>query len=80
MRVLTPALFLLGETLFRVRMIGSANGKRVATIVVLALLWPLAGSVSALVLTAIVAAVLTALALWEYEPLQVGRRPRAATG
>ncbi|MEP6952695.1 MAG: low temperature requirement protein A [Solirubrobacteraceae bacterium] len=75
-----PALFLFGETLFRVRMIGSANGKRVATIVVLALLWPLAGSVSALVLTAIVAAVLTALALWEYEPLQVGRRPRAATG
>ena len=65
-----PALFLLGETLFRVRMIGSANRKRVTAIVVLALLWPLAGSVSALALTAIVAGVLTALALWEYEPLR----------
>jgi hypothetical protein len=32
--------------------------------------------VSALALTAIVAGVLTALALWEYEPL----RARAATG
>jgi low temperature requirement protein LtrA len=74
-----PMLFLLGETLFRVRMIGSANRKRLTAIVVLALLWPLAGSVSALALTAIVAAVLTALALWEYEPLQA-RRPRPATG
>jgi low temperature requirement protein LtrA len=71
-----PVLFLLGETLFRVRMIGSANRKRVTAIVVLALLWPLAASVSALALTAIVAGVLTALALWEYEPL----RARAATG
>jgi low temperature requirement protein LtrA len=71
-----PALFLLGETLFRVRMIGSANAKRVAAIVVLGLLWPLAAGVSALALTAIVAGVLTALALWEYEPL----RARAATG
>jgi low temperature requirement protein LtrA len=74
-----PALFLLGETLFRVRMIGSANAKRVVAIVVLALLWPLAASVSALALTAIVAGVLTALALWEYEPLRA-RRPRAAAG
>ncbi len=71
-----PVLFLLGETLFRVRMIGSANRKRVTAIVVLALLWPLAGGVSALALTAIVAGVLTALALWEYVPL----RARAATG
>ena len=67
-----PALFLLGETLFRVRMIRSANRKRVAAIVVLALLWPLASSVSAVALTAIVAGVLTALALWEYVP---GRGP-----
>ena len=71
-----PVLFLLGETLFRVRMIGSANRKRVTAIVVLALLWPLAGSISALALTAIVAGALTTLALWEYEPL----RARAATG
>ena len=73
-----PALFLLGETLFRVRMIGSANRKRVTAIAVLALLWPLAGSVSALALTAIVAGVLTALALWEYEPRRARTRPRPA--
>ena len=69
-----PALFLLGETFFRLRMIGSANAKRLATIAALALLWPLAGEVSALALTAIVTTLLTALALWEYEPL----RARAA--
>jgi low temperature requirement protein LtrA len=65
-----PILFLLGESLFRLRMIRSVNPKRVAALVALALLSLLAGSVSALVLTAIVAALLMALALWEYEPLR----------
>jgi low temperature requirement protein LtrA len=72
-----PALFLLGETFFRLRMIGSANAKRVSAVVALALLGFLAPSVSALALTAIVAALLVGLALWEYEPLRARavRRP-----
>ncbi|MEA2481218.1 MAG: hypothetical protein QOJ07_3140 [Thermoleophilaceae bacterium] len=63
-----PALYLLGETLFRVRMIGSANAKRVITIVALAALFPLAPQISALALAGLVVALLTALALWEYSP------------
>jgi low temperature requirement protein LtrA len=65
-----PALFLLGETLFRVRMIRSANGKRVTAIAVLAALGLLAGTVSALALTTLVAAVLTGLAVWEHKPIR----------
>ncbi len=73
-----PALFLLGETFFRLRMIGSANAKRLTTIALLALLWPLAGGLSALALTAIVTALLAALALWEYEPVRARSRGRLA--
>ena len=61
-----PALFLLGETLFRVRMIGSANAKRLTAIAALAALGLVSGSVSALALTGLVAAVLTLLSVWEY--------------
>ena len=67
-----PALFLTGETFFRLRMIGSANAKRLVAIVVLLLLSLVAGSVSAFALTAIVAAVLTGLALWELTPRTSG--------
>jgi low temperature requirement protein LtrA len=69
-----PALFLLGETMFRVRMIGSANAKRLTAVAVLVLLWTIAAGVSALALSAIVAGVLTGLALWEYEPLRLRAR------
>jgi low temperature requirement protein LtrA len=74
-----PALFLLGETFFRVRMIGSANVKRLTTVALLAAAAPLAPHVSALALAALAAALLFALALWEYEPLRarVSRQPRA---
>lgn len=70
-----PALFLLGETFFRARMIRSANPKRLATVAALAALGLVAGSVSALALALIVAGLLSALALWEYEP----RRARLVT-
>lgn len=63
-----PILFLLGETLFRVRMIRSANVKRVTAIGVLGLLGLFGGRVSALVLVTIVGVVLVGLALWEYDP------------
>jgi low temperature requirement protein LtrA len=64
-----PALYLLGETFFRVRMIGSANAKRLLAIAVLCALGLLAPHVSALLLSVLVAAILTALALWEYDPV-----------
>jgi low temperature requirement protein LtrA len=66
-----PTLYLLGEHLFRWRMTGTANTKRLAVAAVLVLLAPVGVHVSALMLSAIVAALLTALALWEL------RAPRA---
>lgn len=68
-----PGLFLLGETFFRVRMIGSANAMRLAALAALAGLGTVAGHISALALTAIVAALLTALAVWEYPSPRVRR-------
>ena len=47
-------------------MIGGSNRKRLAAIVALALLGLVAGRVSALALSAAVAALLTALAVWEF--------------
>ena len=64
-----PILYLAGETLFRIRMIHSSNPKRVATIVALAACGLLATNVSAVVLGLIITAILTALGIWEYEPL-----------
>jgi low temperature requirement protein LtrA len=60
-----PAVYLLGETLFRVRMIGSASTRRVTTIVVLCALFAIAGHLSALALCILVTLVVTALAVWE---------------
>ena len=63
-----PALYLFGTSLFRLRMIGSVNPKRVLAVSALCLLGLLAGGLSALALSALVAALLSALALWEYDP------------
>jgi low temperature requirement protein LtrA len=60
-----PALYLLGESLFRWRMTGATSVKRLAVAALLILLAPLGGHVDALPLSIIVAALLTALALWE---------------
>jgi len=60
-----PALFLLGESLFRRRMIGTTNLTRVTLAGVLVLLVPIGGQVSALLLSVIVAALLSALAALE---------------
>jgi low temperature requirement protein LtrA len=73
-----PAVYLLGETLFRVRMIGSANPKRLTTILALAILALVGRQLPALALSGAVAGVLMALALWEFEPLQARMRPRAS--
>ena len=63
-----PALFLLGECLFRLRVTGAANAKRLAVAAILVLLAPLGSQISALALSATVAALLSALALWELRP------------
>ena len=78
-----PALFLLGESAFVWRMIGTTNVTRVALAGVLILLVPIGGHVSALLVSLIVATLLSALAAWELrlrgrEPLP--RRAPAAGG
>jgi low temperature requirement protein LtrA len=72
-----PALYLLGETLFRVRMIRSVNPKRIACVIALGALAVVAGELSALALSAAVAALLTALGIWEYESPGADRAERA---
>jgi low temperature requirement protein LtrA len=60
-----PALFLLGESLFPLRVTGAANAERLAVAAILVPLAPIGSQISALVLSATVAALLSALALWE---------------
>jgi low temperature requirement protein LtrA len=60
-----PALYLLGENLFRLRMTGTTNRKRFLVAVALFALLLLGPHVSALLLTALVTALLMALAIWE---------------
>ncbi|HMJ34916.1 MAG TPA: low temperature requirement protein A [Baekduia sp.] len=76
-----PVLYLVGESLFRMRVTGAVNPKRLAVAGVLVLLAPVGAQVSALALSAMVAALLAALALWELRapahPL--GPRPGSPT-
>ena len=60
-----PALYLLGETLFTWRVIGAASGKRLSVAALLILLVPLGGQISTLLLSLMVASLLSALAVWE---------------
>jgi low temperature requirement protein LtrA len=67
-----PALYLLGENLFRLRMTGTTNAKRFATAGGLIAAALLGSHVSALALNATIASLLIGLAVWEL------RRPGAA--
>ena len=60
-----PVLYLVGESLFRLRVTGAANAERLAVAAILVLLAPLGSQISVLALSATVAALLSALALWE---------------
>ena len=72
-----PAVYLLGESMVRLRMIGRLARKRLACVVALVVLGLLGGDVSALALTICVGAVLGILALWEAGRLRrPARRPR----
>jgi len=68
-----PALYLLGESLFGWRMTGATNARRVAVAALLILLVPLAGRLSVLLLSLVVASLLLALAVWELRAPAVKR-------
>ncbi|GAC1484858.1 MAG: low temperature requirement protein A [Solirubrobacteraceae bacterium] len=61
-----PALYLLGEVGFRLRMVRSLNRRRLLTVGALLGLLALAPLISALVLCTLVALLLTLLGVWEY--------------
>jgi low temperature requirement protein LtrA len=76
-----PALYLLGESLFRRRLAGSAHADRLVIAGLLVALAPLGSRVSALALGLIVAALLSALAVWELRALRrVGVARQALVG
>jgi low temperature requirement protein LtrA len=60
-----PALFLLGESLFQWRTVGTASAKRLGAAALIIALAPLALELSTLALTGIVMGILTAVAIWE---------------
>jgi len=66
-----PALFLLGEILFRVRVTGTISAGRLLCVGALALIVPISTHISAIALIGIVTAMLIALALSEQS---IGRR------
>ena len=72
-----PALYLLGESLFRWRMTGVTEAPRIAVAALLVLLAPLGGHVEALPLSILVAALLTALAVWELRSARLVRASAA---
>jgi low temperature requirement protein LtrA len=63
-----PLLYLLGEAMFRWRMVRRFSIKRLTAMIALALLVIPAIISSAIVLAGGVATVLIALAIWEYNP------------
>jgi low temperature requirement protein LtrA len=74
-----PALYLIGESLFRRRIAGPANAERLAIAALFAALTPLGDQLSALALSAIVATLLSALAVRELRA-PVVPAPRVAWG
>jgi low temperature requirement protein LtrA len=65
MATLGPAVYLLGESLFRLRMIGRASRKRLTCVAALVVLCLLGGGMSALALSICVAVLLAILAMAE---------------
>jgi low temperature requirement protein LtrA len=60
-----PALYLLGESMFRLRVTGATNGERLAVAAILVLLAPIGSQISALALSATVVGLLSGAAVWE---------------
>ena len=68
-----PALYLVGESLFRIRVTGTANVRRLAAAATLVLLAPIGTQIDALALSAAVAMLLVAIAVWELREAPVAR-------
>jgi low temperature requirement protein LtrA len=77
MTVAGPALYLLGESLVRVRMIKSVSPQRLLAVVALAALGVLGHALTALVLTAVVALIVIGLAVWDNERIRPSSGPFA---
>ena len=75
-----PALYLLGEGLFRRRMGGPPRPERLAVAAVFVALTLVGDQLSPLLLSAIVAALLTALAVWELRPPDMKPAARVVRG
>jgi low temperature requirement protein LtrA len=71
-----PALYLAGEVLFRIRMIGSVNLKRVIVTLALCVVSLVLPALPALALAGDVTGVLAVLAVWEYDALGLAPLPR----
>jgi low temperature requirement protein LtrA len=67
-----PVLYLLGESLFRLRMTGAASAKRLGGATILLLLAPIGSHMSALALSTTVTVLLGGLVLWELRTPQPG--------
>ena len=78
MATVGPAVYLLGESAVRLRMIGRVSPRRLSCVAALGMLCLLGGQMSALVLSGCVAAVLAILALSEAGRLGRTRLPQAA--
>lgn len=77
MMVSGPAVYLLGESLVRLRMISSLSPQRLLAIVALAALGVLGSGLSALALSVGVAAVLAGLTIWDHERIRPTSGPFA---
>jgi low temperature requirement protein LtrA len=79
MTVAGPAIYLLGEALVRLRMIGSLSPQRLLAVAVLAVLGVLGAGLSALALSAAVAASLIGRTVWDNERFRPRSGPFAWT-
>jgi low temperature requirement protein LtrA len=68
MTVAGPAVYLLGEGLVRLRMVGRYSSKRLVAVLALGVLGIAGSGLPAIALSAGVAAILVALAVAEYSP------------
>jgi low temperature requirement protein LtrA len=73
MTVVGPAIYLIGEALVRLRMINSLSPQRLLAMIALGVLGGYGAHLSALGLSAAVAAILIALTIWDHERF----RPRS---
>jgi hypothetical protein len=67
MMVAGPGLYLLGESLVGLRIVGSLSSRRLLTVIALGLFGLIGRHLSALALSAGVAAILAGLAIWDHQ-------------